>query len=294
MPPVILLLLVGGILGAVAPLAKVATADGVPPAVFVFWMSLEAGLALLAVSLAKGQAPRLAHVRYNVVAGLISLALPNFLVVVVVAHLGAGLTALVYTLPPLFTLGLAAALGIERLTRRRAAGVMLGLAGAVVLVLSRFGLGGDAGQGGWMALALVIPATLAAGNIYRTTHWPQGASPLTLAAGLLLAAAAWMLPLAVAQGILTHAAHWAVFVQAALMALSYVLFFALQKAAGPVYLSQIGYVGAAAGLVAGVVLFGERPGLGAAVGVGLIVFGVVLGNRRSRAEKLHPRLPSAP
>lgn len=283
MPPIVLLLLVGGILGAVAPLAKVATGDGVPPAVFVFWMCFGAGLALLAVCLVRGQVPRRAHLRYNIISGLISLALPNLVLAIVVGHLGAGLTALMFTLPPLFTLGLAAVFRIEVLTTRRAIGVMFGLAGAVVLVLSRFGLEGQVDQALWMMVALIIPTSVAIGNIYRTARWPQGAQPLTLAAGLLLAAAVWAFPVAVAQGLFSHMGHWAVWVQAVLMALSYVLFFALQRAAGPVYLSQIGYVAAPAGLLAGVVLFGERPGLGAALGVALITLGVVLGNRRKRA-----------
>lgn len=281
--PLLLLLAVGGILGGVAPIAKAAVSAGVPPATYVFWMALTAGLALAGLALVRGQPLRRRHLRYALVSGLVSLALPNLLVTLVVAPLGAGPTALVFTLPPLLTLGLAAALRIETLGPRRVAGVVLGLTGAAILVLARFEVSGAA-EAGWMVVALAIPCSLAVGNVYRTMAWPHGAQPLTLAAGLMLAAAVWLLPVALGQGILTRLDHWSIWTQAALMALSYVLFFRLQRVAGPVYLSQIGYVAAAVGLVVGITVYGEHPGWGAAAGVALIALGVVLGQRRKAME----------
>ncbi|WP_297794475.1 hypothetical protein [uncultured Marinobacter sp.] len=40
-----------------------------------------------------------------------------------------------------------------------------------------------------LMLGLLIPLSLAIGNIYRTTHWPRGASPEQLAPGMLLGGA---------------------------------------------------------------------------------------------------------
>jgi drug/metabolite transporter (DMT)-like permease len=57
----------------------------------------------------------------------------------------------------------------------------------------------------------------------------------------------------------------------------FALFFRLQRVGGPVFLSQIGYVAAAVGLVSGTVLLGERytaatwtGGLVAVAGVALV------------------------
>lgn len=280
MSPIVLLLLSGLLLGAMTPLARAAVEGGVPPAVFVFWVSLGAGSILGLIGLVRGQPLRRRHLRYSVLAAVVSLSLPHLLVALVVTRLGAGLTALMYTLPPLFTMGLSAVVGVERLSPRRTAGVLLGLAGAVTLVAARYGLDGAAGDAAWMALALLIPVCLAIGNVYRTKAWPQGASPLTLAGGMLLASALWVLPLAAWQGLAAGADHWAVPVMAALTGLTYVFFFALQKAAGPVYLSQIGYVAAPVGMAAGIAVFGERPGLGAVLGIVLIAAGILIGNRR--------------
>ncbi|GAB3118096.1 DMT family transporter [Novispirillum itersonii] len=280
--PPVLLLITGSILGTQVPLSRLAAGAGIPSAVFVFWTCLTAGVILGAVALLRGQPLQRHHLRYSLVGGLISLGLPNLLVMLVVVPLGSGMTALTYTLPPLFTLALAALIGYERLTRWRSLGILFGLSGAVTLVFSRFSLSGDSTQMLWMGLALLIPTCLAIGNVYRSRAWPAGAAPLTLAAGMLLSAALWMLPLALYQGLFTGLPHWSVLAQALASTLMYVTFFALQRAAGPVYLSQIGYVGAAMGVLAGIVVFGERPGLAVACGVTLIVCGMLCSNRRPR------------
>ena len=49
-----------------------------------------------------------------------------------------------------------------------------------------------------------------------------------------------------------------VLAQVASASAMFVFFFRLQAVGGPVYLSQIGYVGAAVGLVSGTLLLGER------------------------------------
>lgn len=280
--PPVLLLITGSILGTLAPLSRIAAGAGIPSAVFVFWTCLTAGVILGGAALLRGQPLQRPHLRYSLIAGLISLGLPNLLVMLVVVPLGSGMTALTYTLPPLFTLALAALIGYERLTRWRSLGILFGLAGAMTLVLSRFSLSGDSSQGLWMGLALLIPTCLAIGNVYRSRAWPAGAAPLTLAAGMLLSAALWVLPLALYQGLFTGVLHWSVAAQGLASTLMYVAFFALQRAAGPVYLSQIGYVGAAMGVLAGLVIFGERPGLAVAGGVALIVCGMLCSNRRPR------------
>ena len=64
------------------------------------------------------------------------------------------------------------------------------MAGAIIILVSRNAGALDADAPfGWYLAALVTPAALAAGNVYRSTHWPQGKGPLPLAT-LTLAAAA--------------------------------------------------------------------------------------------------------
>ena len=71
--------------------------------------------------------------------------------------------------------------------------------------------------------------------------------------------------------------------QIAASALSYTLFFRLQRRGGPVVLRQIGYVITLTGIAAGVLLFGERLTPLVWTALVLMVVGLALVNRRPAA-----------
>jgi drug/metabolite transporter (DMT)-like permease len=56
----------------------------------------------------------------------------------------------------------------------------------------------------------------------------------------------------------------------------FALYFRLQQVGGPVFLSQIGYVGAAVGLVSGALLLGERYPLTTWLGALVVAAGIAL------------------
>lgn len=281
-----LLLGTGALIGATFPLGKLAAGAGVPPVAWAWAIAAGAGVLLLGRVLATSRAvpvgPR--HLRYYAVAGAVSFVAPNVLMFAAIPRLGAGLTSVMLTLSPILTLAFSLAAGLRRPDRVGVAGIATGLAGALVIVLSRGEVGGAPAEPGWVAAALLIPVLLAAGNVYRTVDWPEGADPLALAAGSNLAAAAMLLAAAAGfEGLAGFAAlAGAPGLTAAQVLASGVmlaLFFRLQAVGGPVYLSQVGYVAAAVGLVSGTVLLGERypaaTWFGAAVvavGIGLVAW----------------------
>jgi drug/metabolite transporter (DMT)-like permease len=133
----------------------------------------------------------------------------------------------------------------------------------------------------WVGAGLLIPVMLASGNIYRTYDWPDDAGPIELAAGSHLAAAAmlllFMLLTGQAAGVLGLASTPLLsLAQVASAAGMFVFFFRLQAVGGPVYLSQIGYVGAAVGLISGTLFLGERYAALTWIGALVIVVGVVM------------------
>ena len=71
---------------------------------------------------------------------------------------------------------------------------------------------------------------------------------------------------------------------------AYVLYFQIIRIAGPVYLSQVGYLVVTIGVVAGILIFDEQHSLWAWIGIGLMVSGLVLVNlgqlRAARAARL--------
>lgn len=280
-----LLLVTGALLGLTLPFGKLATAAGVAPVIWAFVISAGAGSVLLAALIAGGGriVPTAGKLRYFTIAAAISYAIPNLLMFSAIPHLGAGYTGIMFTLSPVVTLGLSLLLGVRKPNALGMAGIAVGFAGAVLVAVTR----GEAGRPAelfWVGIGLLLPVSLALGNIYRTWDWPEGAGTLELAAGSHLAAAVLLIVGILVTGsagslALLPAMPLLVAAQVASASLMFVFFFQLQKVGGPVYLSQIGYVGAAVGLLSGTVLLGERYGLLTWAGALVIAAGVAMTTR---------------
>lgn len=284
--PLVLLLLTGSTLGLAPPFAKLATTAGIPAIAFAFWQNLIGGLCLLALASATGARPPLTrrHLRFYAISGLVTLALPSVLIFLAVARIGAGLPSIAYAFPAMLTYLIALGLGMEKPAWMRALGILLGLIGILMIMTPRSGPL-DAADLPWLLLAFIAPISLAVGNIYRSRAWPKDAPPLALAAGTLLSAALWLLLGGAVFGLLylpslAAPADWTLLAAGLFACLSFIPYFELQRVAGPVYLSQIGYVMAATSLGIGTFAFGERYGLLVWLAVAVIVAGIVLVNRR--------------
>ncbi|ESZ77729.1 DMT family transporter [Mesorhizobium sp. L103C105A0] len=277
-----LLVVTGGLLGLTLPFGKLATAAGVPAMVWAFVISFGAGGVLLCPLLANGERMRLTshRLRYFFITAAVSYAVPNLLMFSAIPHLGAGYTGIMFTLSPVITLVFSILLGVRRPNTLGSIGIAVGFIGAVMVAVTR----GEAGQPAdvyWVLVGLLIPVSLAAGNIYRTVDWPEGTGPIELAVGSHLASATLLL-----IGILTlfgvgafapfRAVPLVVVAQVASASAMFAFFFRLQAVGGPVYLSQIGYVAAAVGLFAGTIFLGEHYQLLTWAGAVIITIGVII------------------
>ncbi|RVD19867.1 DMT family transporter [Mesorhizobium sp. M4B.F.Ca.ET.017.02.2.1] len=294
-----LLVVTGGLLGLTLPFGKLATAAGVPAMVWAFVISLGAGGVLLLALLLRGERIRLtAHkLRYFFVTAAVSYAVPNLLMFSAIPHLGAGYTGIMFTLSPVVTLVFSILLGVRRPNLLGVVGIAVGFAGAVMVAVTR----GEAGQPAeffWVAVGLLIPVSLAAGNIYRTVDWPEDTGPIELAVGSHLASATLLL-----AGILTLFG-WQAFAplgavplvvagQVASASAMFAFFFRLQAVGGPVYLSQIGYVAAAVGLFAGTIFLGEHYQLLTWAGAVIITIGVFITTKAQNQTSLKMRSQAA-
>ena len=278
-----LLLVTGGLLGLTLPFGKLTTAAGVPAIVWAFVISLGAGGVLLCVLLLRGKPMMLTphRLRYFCVTAAVSYAFPNFLMFSAIPHLGAGYTGIMFTISPVVTLVFSILLGVRRPNLLGVAGIAVGFAGAAMVALTR----GEAGQPAepfWVAVGLLIPVCLAAGNIYRTVDWPRDTGPIELAAGSHLASAAMLLAgmffLPGGAGQLGRLAEVpaVTLAQAVSASAMFAFYFRLQAVGGPVYLSQIGYVAAAIGLFSGTLFLGEHYRLLTWAGALVIIAGVAI------------------
>lgn len=277
-----LLILTGGLLGVTLPFGKIASASGVPALLWTFVFSFGAASVLCLALVLRGHKFTISarKLRYFIITAAISFAFPNFLIFTVIPKLGAGYTGIMYTLSPAITLLFSIILRVRRPNGLGIAGIAVGFAGAVMVAVTR----GEVGQPaaiGWVLLALLIPVSLAAGNIYRTFDWPEGADPIELAVGSHMAAAAMLLAGVLMQNggaafATLASVPFITVAQVIASAAMFTFYFKLQAVGGPVYLSQIGYVAAGIGLISGTMLLGENYQLLTWAGAAVIVIGVAL------------------
>ncbi|WP_348549568.1 DMT family transporter [Psychrobacter sp. KFRI-CH2-11] len=280
--PVLCLLAGGALIGVSTNVAKYAGVVGLTPLAFLFWSIAGAALILLVMAVLRHELPPLSKrsFEYYVSAALVSVAGSNLLLFSAIPHVGAGFVALIVSLPPLLTYLAALTLRMERFDISRAFGVGAALLGAGVLAVHK--LSAPDTSMFWVLIALCGPVLLAVGNIYRTLRWPAGASPHSLAPGMLLAAALLLLLCAALPGFSVALPHtgWlpiaVIVLQAWLFAGQFLLLFLLQKTGGPVLLSLLGAVGAVVGVPIAIFLQKETPPEGLFLGASLIAVGVVL------------------
>jgi drug/metabolite transporter (DMT)-like permease len=281
--PLLLLFAVGSSIALTVALAKLAASAGVSGPEFGFWLSFGAGVLLTVAIWLSGKTVPLSrrHLAFYAVAGFLSLAAPNVTAFAIALVAGASYGIVPFALSPLITYPLAMAVGLDASEGRRFVGLLVGFAGTV-LVLADIIMVTASSSLLWAVAALAIPLLVGGGNIYRTLYMPAGTSALELAAGVMLGSAAWLAPVFLFQGGSTllvgfpDAALKIVLLQIVLSAAHYWLFMHLQIAGGPVYLSQIGYVAAAVGVVLAYFLFGALPTWSLLFGISMIAAGVIL------------------
>lgn len=281
---VLALLATGLLVGAAVPMVRIADLHGIGSLPWVIATSGTASLLLLGAGVVRraplGRERR--HLLYYLGGGLFSIALPNVLLFAAVRALGAGIASLAYALPPLLTLALAVVTRSEHPTPRRVLGVLLGLAGTLAIIVPRRALPEGAA---WSAslLVLLVPLSIAIGNLIRARLWPPGSEALPNAAGTTAAGASLLACVLLGGGDAATLAQLGraplvlVLAQGTASALAMVLFFWLQKSSGLIFTSQVGYVATAAGLGAAALLFDEHLSPWVWAAALLIALGVIIG-----------------
>jgi len=282
------LFIVGGLLGLSINIAKLAVIEGMSPVTMLFWAALGSGILLQFLGFAMKQSPKINSrtIEYGLFSGLL-FAIPNIVALLAIRHIGAGLIALTFAFPNLFTYVFALLLKMEIFIPARALGVLFGLAGAVLLAIPRTGADDPAVV--WFAVAMTSPVLIALGNIYRTIRWPVGETALSLAPMMLIGGALATLAIMAAFGwgpvlfaVPTHTGLILIGTQTVVFSVMYGLYFVLQRLAGPVYLSQIGSVAAAVGGSIAIGLLGETLPANLPIAAILIGAGVVLVSQTAR------------
>ena len=244
---------------------KIATEAGVPFFAYVFWYALGAGVVLFAVAAIRGQLPPLdrAHLKAYGVAAVLGFAFPFTLLAFVAPKLPSGVAVLLVILTPAVTYLFSLLARVERFHLMSVAGLVLGVAGVLFIVVPSGSLPG-ADMAGWFLLALLAPISFAGLNVYVELHRPPATTSLSLAVGILLTSALMLLPLMLATGQLyvfpgpVLDGDLALLGAVVINILMWPLFYTIVKRTGAFLMSMINVVGVVGGIVWSMVFFAEK------------------------------------
>ncbi|MBI3706634.1 MAG: DMT family transporter, partial [Proteobacteria bacterium] len=195
---------------------------------------------------------------------------------------------------PLLTYAMSLGLGAEPFQPRRAAGILLGLAGTLMIILPRTSLPAP-DLAPWAVLALLTPACYAVGNIIIARWRPPGTGSLALACAMQVVATILLIPAVLATDSFhplwppLSTADVAIISHMVAAALGALLWFELVRMTGPVFMSQVAYVVTLTGVLWGMYFFDERHSPWFWAAAATIFLGLMLVVRPAQAAVRHSR-----
>jgi drug/metabolite transporter (DMT)-like permease len=228
--------------------------------------------------------------------GLLNNAIPFSFIVWGQTHIASGLASILNATTPLFTVLIAHLLtSDERLSKSRAAGVLIGFAGVAVLIgpEALAGLGQNV-----LAQLAVLGAAISYGFavIFGRRFRRMGVPPLATAAGQVTASSLLLLPvmLVVEQPWALPSpglAVWGAILGGGLLstALAYVVYFRILASAGAVNLSLVTFLIPVSAILLCTLFLGEALAPADFLGMALIGLGLAAIDGRLAIFLLHPR-----
>lgn len=263
--------------------------EGMSPVQITFARLALGGAILLLIVRARGLAlPKGAAIwGHLAVAAFVANALPYTLFAIGERSADSSLAGAINASTPLWTAALGLAVGVERRpTPRRALGLLVGFAGALLLVAPwRADVNGS--FGGAMAF-LAASASYGISYLYMARYLSgRGIPPLVLAAAQLLAATAWLalaVPVAGRSPLdLTPRVVASILVLGVLgTGLAYVLNYRIISDHGPVAASTVTYLLPAVAVALGAALLDEQVTPRVVLGTLVVLVGVLLVQRTTR------------
>lgn len=269
--------------GSTQPLGKIAVSTGHGPFGLIFWQLFICTVVLGGLSLARGRGPvwRRDALTFAVVVAVIGTLIPNATFYISVGRLPSGIMSILISTVPMLSFPIALALGMDRFSLLRFAGLGLGLAGVAIIAAPGAGVYA-AGLVGFIPLALIGPLFYAIEANYVARFGTAGMDPIQAmfmasGAGLVLC-----LPLALIPG------QWvdptagfgrpeaALVVSSVIHGLCYAGYVWLAMRAGAVFAAQCGYLVTGAGVLWAMALLNERLSPMAIVALVVILSGVAL------------------
>jgi drug/metabolite transporter (DMT)-like permease len=287
---VVILILLGCAWGMTQPFGKIAVSTGYGHFGIIFWQLAIGAIVLGAMALPSGRfRPGWRGFGFAVLIAVIGTIIPNTTFYISVERLPSGIMSILIATVPIMAFPMALALGMDRPSLARIAGLMCGIAGVALIALPQASLP-DPAMAAFLPLALVGPLFYAIeGNVVART----GTAGMTAVQAMFLVSAvgaAMMLPVTLATGqfidplVPWGRTEWAIVASSVAHALAYSGYVWLAARAGAVFAAQCSYVVTGTGVIWAMVLLGERfsPWVWTALLVMLV--GLALVQPRHRGE----------
>jgi drug/metabolite transporter (DMT)-like permease len=287
--PLFLLLVMGIAWGGSFSLLRIARIDGASGFGIAFWEGCGSAIPLLLLMLLTRQKlplDRRSLVFYTL-SGFFGITIPGSTLFFAALFLPAGIVSMSNALVPLATYAFALIIALERFTVPRAFGLLVGLAGVLLVLLPETSLP-DPGMAHWALLCFAASISYGVQNIYVAKATPRGMSSLAMSAGTLVGGGILVLPIVVAtDGFFSMMppwgqAQWAVVGMMTVNSSCTVAFLWMIRTAGPVFTSQCAYLVVLFGMLWGIVIFGESHSGWIWAALALMVTGVLLVSLRQR------------
>ena len=287
-----LLILLGFIWGFLFSLAKWVMTNHVHPLSYALWQA--AGpLFLLLPFVAKNFHIKaiLTSWRFFLFTGIFGVVIPNVNMYFCAPHLAAGTLGIIVNMTPLIVYPLAILARQEVFKGLRLFGVMIGIAGLLLVLLPSFSFQ-TFSLSPWLFLAFLTPLSLALCTVFIAKFFPKNCNPITLTIGMLSVAALVLAVLVTA----THHVYlltfpltpidWIILASIILTATAYIILFELIKRAGPVFYSFTSCVVVLTSLFWGRLIFNEKITSWTFLGLILIIYAISLVNRTQNKESI--------
>ncbi len=254
----------GIIWGLSVPLIKIAVSTGHKPLGIIFWQLLIATFCLSVISVYRCTWPELNRktLVYFLAIGLLGTIIPNSFSYLVASKLPAGVMGITVASVPMFALCIALALGTERPSLQRLAGVLFG-AGAIILLIGPQASLPEPDKAMFVLVALVAPFCYGVEGNYIATQTPQGMNPVATLLGASIIGCVIVWPLALATDSWVdlarpwHDAEWAILLTSLCHVMAYTGYVWLVGTAGAVFASLIAYVTTISAVFLSALILGE-------------------------------------
>ncbi len=296
--PFLVLLVIGIGWGLTLPLAVIAVSTGHEPYGLIFWQLVIVILTLLPVVFWQRGRQAFAvkldrrHLYLFVTLALTGAILPDVFFYLGAAELPGGVLSITAATAPMFALSIALAIGNDSFSWMRLIGLVLGLAGILLMVGPEASLP-DPGMAFFVLLVLLAPALYATEANIVGKFGTFGLDPVQTPIGTSLIGLFFALPLALATDQWVDpfanfgAAELALIAAAALHGLVYAAYVWLVGRAGSVFASQSAYIVTATGVVGSMIILGESYSTYVWLALAVMMLGVFLVQPRT-VQRLTP------